>query len=88
VIAILGGVAGLAVQFVPGIGIDRPPAPEALMHVREVHARITHGEYTDKTVGYPEQGRFQAQFRLIEAGQVRQTAATGAMRGSQQRYVC
>ena len=159
-IAILGGVAGLAVQFVPGIGIDRPPAPDALMEVREVHARITHGEYADKTrsaerlsradrreignvvwlelqvkgyrekrlglqyglyrpraggalvpgtareidlkperqdvetsflpiwVGYPKEGAFQAQFRLIEAGQVRQMAATGPMRGSQQRYTC
>jgi hypothetical protein len=160
VIAIVGGVAGLAVQFVPGIGIDRPPAPEARMEVREVHARITHGEYADKTrsrerlsrtdrreignvvwlevqltgyrdkrlglqyglyrsaaggalvpgtareidlkrerqdvetsflpiwVGYPKQGRFQAQFRLIDVGQVREMAATGPMRGSLQRYVC
>jgi hypothetical protein len=159
-IAIIGGVAGLAVQFIPGIGIDRPPAPDALMDVREVHARITHGEYADKTrsaerlsradrreignvvwlelqlegyrderlglqyglyrpraggalvpgtareidlkperqdvetsflpiwVGYPKEGGFQAQFRLIEAGQVRQMAATGPMRGSQQRYIC
>jgi hypothetical protein len=159
-IAIVGGVVGLAVQFVPGIGIDRPPAPEALLRVRVAHARITHGEYADKTrsaerlsrddrrevgnvvwleldlkgyrdkrlglqyglyrpggggalvpgtareidlrperqdvetsflpiwVGYPKQGRFQAQFRLIQAGQVRQMAATGTMRGSRQRYVC
>lgn len=160
VIAIVGGVVGLAVQFVPGIGIDDPPPPEAHMEVREVHARITHGEYVDKTrsadelsradrreignvvwleldlkgyrdkrlglqyglyrpnaggalvpgtareidltterqdvessflpiwVGYPKEGKFQAQFRLIQAGQVRQMTATGQMRGSQQRYTC
>jgi hypothetical protein len=160
VIAIVGGVVGLAVQFVPGIGIDDPPPPEAHMDVREVHARITHGEYADKTrsagglsradrreignvvwleldlkgyrdkrlglqyglyrpsaggalvpgtareidltterqdvessflpiwVGYPKEGRFQAQFRLIQNGQVRQMTATGQMRGSQQRYTC
>jgi hypothetical protein len=160
VIAIVGGVVGLAVQFVPGIGIDDPPPPEARMDVREVHARITHGEYTDKTrstdrlspadrreignvvwleldlkgyrdkrlgvqyglyrpsaggalvpgtareidlkperqdvessflpiwVGYPKEGRFQAQFRLIQNGQVRQMAATDQMRGSQVRYTC
>ena len=160
VIAIVGGVVGLAVQFVPGIGIDDPPPPEAHMDVREVHARITHGEYADKTrsadglsradrreignvvwleldlkgyrdkrlglqyglyrpsaggalvpgtareidlttehqdvessflpiwIGYPKEGRFQAQFRLIQNGQVRQMAATGQMRGTQQRYTC
>ena len=160
VIAIVGGVVGLAVQFVPGIGIDDPPPPEAHMDVREVHARITHGEYADKTrsagglsradrreignvvgleldlkgyrgkrlglqyglyrpsaggalvpgtareidlttehqdvessflpiwVGYPKDGKFQAQFRLIQNGQVRQMAATGEMRGTQQRYTC
>ena len=160
VIAIVGGVVGLAVQFVPGIGIDDPPPPEAHMDVREVHARITHGEYADKTrtadrlsaadrreignvvwleldlkgyrdkrlglqyglyrpsaggalvpgtareidltterqdvessflpiwVGYPKEGKFQAQFRLIQNEQVRQITATGQMRGSQQRYTC
>jgi hypothetical protein len=159
-IAIVGGVVGLAVQFVPGLGIDQPPAPQARLDVREVHARITHGEYADRTrardrlsradrreignvvwleleldgyrdkrlgvqyglyrsgaggalvpgtareidltperqdvetsflpiwIGYPRQGKFEAQFRLIEAGQVRQMAATGEMRGSQQRYAC
>ena len=160
VIAIVGGVVGLVVQFVPGVGIDDPPPPEARMDVREVHARITHGEYADKThstdrlspadrreignvvwleldlkgyrdkrlglqyglyrpsaggalvpgtareidlrterqdvessflpiwVGYPKEGKFQVQFRLIQNGQVRQMAATGQMRGSLVRYTC
>jgi hypothetical protein len=155
VIAIVGGVVGLA-----GIGIDDPPPPEAHIDVREVHARITHGEYVDKTrsaeelsradrreignvvwleldlrgyrdkrlgvqyglyrpsaggalvpgtareiglpterqdvessflpiwVGYPKEGKFQVQFRLIQNDQVRQMTATGQMRGSQQRYTC
>jgi hypothetical protein len=32
-IAIVGGVVGLAVQFVPGVGVDRPPAPKAGLEV-------------------------------------------------------
>lgn len=160
IIAMVGGVVGLAVQFVPGIGIDQPPPPKADLAVREVHARITHGEYADKTrsaaelsradrreignvvwlelelegyrdrqlglqwglyraaagggllpgtarevdlaperqdvetsflpiwVGYPKEGKFQAQFRLTQDGQVRQMAATGPMRGTELRYTC
>jgi hypothetical protein len=48
-VAIFGGLAGLAVQFVPGVGVHEPPPTEATMAVREVHARITRGEYAKKT---------------------------------------
>jgi hypothetical protein len=48
-VAILGGVAGLAAQFVPGVGAHERPQPEATMRVREVHSRITRGEYARKT---------------------------------------
>lgn len=51
VVGILGGIAGLAVQFVPGIGVHEARTPSAAMEVRDVNARITHGEYTHKTHG-------------------------------------
>jgi hypothetical protein len=48
-VALISTVVGLAVTFVPSIGIDQPPAPETQMAVREAYARITHGEYARKT---------------------------------------
>jgi hypothetical protein len=157
-VAVFGGIAGLAVQFFPAVAGDHP-APEAAMAVREVHARITRGEYASKTgagiqlsetdkrevgdviwleidlrgygglqpqlqyglydpdlggallpgtakqvpmrddgdaqrsyvpiwVGYPKSQRFQAQFRLLEHGRVRQMTSTGEMRASRYRYAC
>jgi hypothetical protein len=47
-VAICAGVAGLAVQFVPGIGADEAPAPRATMEVRAVDARITRQEYAER----------------------------------------
>jgi hypothetical protein len=47
-VAICAGVAGLAVQFVPGIGADEAPAPRATMEVRAVDARITRQDYADR----------------------------------------
>jgi hypothetical protein len=48
-VSIVAGIAaalgGLAVAFVPGVGVEKHPPPEATMTVREVHPRITHGEY-------------------------------------------
>jgi hypothetical protein len=158
VVAVFGGIAGLAVQFFPGVAGERP-APEATMAVRAVHARITRGEYASKTgalvqlsntdrrevgdviwleidlrgysglrpqlqyglydpdlggallpgtakqmalrndgdmqssfmpiwVGYPQSQRFQAQFRVLEQGRVRQMTTTGMMRSSRYRYAC
>jgi hypothetical protein len=157
-VAVFGGIAGLAVQFFPAVAGDHP-APEAAMAVREVHARITRGEYASKTgagiqlsetdkrevgdviwleidlrgygglqpqlqyglydpdlggallpgtakqmpmrddgdaqrsyvpiwVGYPKSQRFQAQFRVLEHGRVRQMTSTGEMRASRYRYAC
>ena len=48
-VAICAGVAGVAVQTIPGIGVREQPSPEAKMTVREVHARITRGEYAQRT---------------------------------------
>jgi hypothetical protein len=48
-VAIFGGLAGLAVQFIPGIGVREAVPTEARLVVREVHARITRGEYAKKT---------------------------------------
>jgi hypothetical protein len=160
VIAIVTGVVGLVVTFVPGVAGSERPAQEATMTVREVHPRITRLEYALRRhasrkgisttdlhevgnviwlqidlrgyakrhpvlqyglyqyrgevllpntakevllpvqdadfqtafvpiwVGYPSRDLFQAQFRLLEHGQVRQMAKTGRMRGSTVRYVC
>jgi hypothetical protein len=49
VVAICAGLGGLAVQLIPGVGAQHPPPTEASMAVREVHARITRGEYATKT---------------------------------------
>ncbi|MDX6721344.1 MAG: hypothetical protein QOJ63_3598 [Solirubrobacteraceae bacterium] len=49
VVALVSTVVGLAVTFVPSIGIDQPPPPETQMAVREAYARITHGEYAQQT---------------------------------------
>ena len=45
IVAICAGVAGLAAQFVPGVGVDDEPAPAATMQVRTVNARITREEF-------------------------------------------
>jgi hypothetical protein len=59
-VAICAGLAGLAVQFIPGVGVREHPPPDAKMTVREVHARITRGEYAHRTganVGLGRQDR-------------------------------
>jgi hypothetical protein len=48
-VAIAGTLAGLASAFIPGVGVRERPAPEVTMTVREVHARITRGDYEAKT---------------------------------------
>jgi hypothetical protein len=48
VVGILGAIAGIAVQFVPGVGVHQPPAAEASMEVRDINARIPHVEYARK----------------------------------------
>lgn len=48
-VAIVSGVAGLATQFIPGVGAQESPPAEAHLAVREVLARITRGEYANKT---------------------------------------
>lgn len=48
-VAIVGGIAALAAQFIPGVGVDEDPPPEASMAVRQVHSRITRGEYATQT---------------------------------------
>lgn len=49
IVALISTIVGLALSLVPGVGVDQPPPPDATMHVREAHARITHGEYAKKT---------------------------------------
>jgi hypothetical protein len=39
-------------------------------------------------VGYPRSESFEAQFRLLDDGQVQQMASTGKMEGSKYRYTC
>ncbi len=45
VVGIIGGIAGLAVQFVPGVGVHAELTPVATMKVRDVNARIPRLEY-------------------------------------------
>jgi hypothetical protein len=47
-VAICGGLAALAAQFIPSARVDRPPPERAAMAVRDVKPRITHGEYLAK----------------------------------------
>jgi len=49
VVAIFGGLVGLAGELGARLGAEAPPPPEAAMMIREVHPRITRGEYADKT---------------------------------------
>lgn len=55
IVAICAGVAGLAAQFVPGVGVDDAPAPSATMDVRTVNARITREEFAQR-IGTPVPG--------------------------------
>jgi hypothetical protein len=45
VVAVCGGVAALASQFIPGIGVHTRPVPQADMVVRKVDARITRQDF-------------------------------------------
>ena len=44
-VAIAAGVAALAGQFVPGVGVHDAPPPEVSMQVRDVNARVTRGDF-------------------------------------------
>jgi hypothetical protein len=46
-VAICTGVAALAAQFVPGVGVRDTPPPELTMAVTQVHARVQHGSYAN-----------------------------------------
>jgi hypothetical protein len=48
IVAIFGGITGLAVQFVPGLGVDKSAGPAVTMEVRDVDARIRHSEFERK----------------------------------------
>ena len=52
IVAICAGVAGLAAQFVPGVGVDDAPAPAASIDVRTVNARVTREEFA-RRIGAP-----------------------------------
>jgi hypothetical protein len=160
ILGIVSGVFGLAFVVAPDLAPDKSSSRTATMTVREVDARIRHGEYVTKTgsevplkridrsevgnvvwleiglqgyegkepvvqyglhdpgrggalidgterqvrlrrpasqdetlfvpiwVGYPQTGRFEAHFRLVEDDEVREIASTGRMRASQYRYAC
>jgi hypothetical protein len=53
VVAIAAGVAALAGQFVPGVGVHDAPPPEASMRVRDVNARVTRGDFA-KALDVPQ----------------------------------
>jgi hypothetical protein len=56
IIGILGVIAGLAVQLVPGVGVRERPPPAVSMEVRDITRRITHAEYAEKTNSRPRRG--------------------------------
>jgi hypothetical protein len=47
-VAICGGLAGLAAQFIPGAAVRDRPAKDVTMTVRDVKPRITRAEYARK----------------------------------------
>jgi hypothetical protein len=49
IVGIFGTLVGVAGALGARLGADAPPAPEAVMIVREVHPRVTRGEYAAKT---------------------------------------
>jgi hypothetical protein len=53
VVAIAAGVAALAGQFVPGVGVHDAPPPAARMQVRDVNARVTRGDFA-KALDVPQ----------------------------------
>jgi hypothetical protein len=53
IVGICAGVAGLAAQFVPGVGVEKAPAPAAAMEVRAINARVTRGEFARRIGATP-----------------------------------
>ncbi len=53
IVGICAGVAGLAAQFVPGVGVDDAPSPSASIEVRTVNARVTRGEFARRVHARP-----------------------------------
>jgi hypothetical protein len=51
VVALVAGLAGLGVQFVPGLGAREKPPPSASMEVRQVHARVPYESYARAVEG-------------------------------------
>ena len=47
-----------------------------------------HSQFLPIWIGSPRVPRFRVEFRLLDHGQVRQIASTGAMRGITYRYAC
>jgi hypothetical protein len=52
-IAICGSLAGLAAQFVPGVGVKERPSREIAMAIRDIKTRITRGEYLTRMTSRP-----------------------------------
>ena len=60
-------------------------AKQVPIHVADADAQTS---FVPIWVGYPSRDLFQAQFRLLVDGRVRQMAKTGQMSGSAHRYAC
>jgi hypothetical protein len=57
IVAICAGVAGLAAQFVPGVGVEEAPAPTATLDVRTINARVTRAEFARRIGARPPRSR-------------------------------
>ena len=82
----------LALQYAT-YSLDRNVAGALLPGTaRNVGLRVadddTQTSFVPIWVGYPKSERFEAQFRLIENGEIRQLASSGPMKGSTYRYAC
>jgi hypothetical protein len=71
-----------------------PSAAGALLPGTKKHVELTpkgrdvEALFVPIWVGYPRSESFEAQFRLLDDGQVQQMASTGKMEGSKYRYTC
>jgi hypothetical protein len=74
--------------FHAGAGQPLIPATEQKGVIPVDDSSDVHSEFLPIWIGSPRVSRFRVEFRLLDRGQVRQIASTGAMRGITYRYAC
>lgn len=74
--------------FHAGAGAPLIPDTEHLGTIKVDDSSDVHDEFLPIWIGSPRVPRFRVEFRLLDRGQVRQIASTGAMQGIAYRYAC